>query len=260
MYGGLGDHLFATPVARLAKETGLYQEVWVSNQSEFRHPDYKRLVWEMNPYIDGFTDEKGLFDYIDILEEFKKKPGINLIDALLMRYGIDDGQFFHEPELYFKPKIRDDLQNAVIYDPNYVSNVGLVSSGSVEAFFKKHQIKVDYQLKVRGQTNFPIGSHQDILETPSIEDYCSVIVSCKAFYCLTSGGATLAAALGKPCTAFYGYGQGQIFHHSKRHTYQYAGSLNSDFKRFKDNLSQSTKKKLPFLHSLLRKLFGPRYP
>ncbi|TAF33116.1 MAG: hypothetical protein EAZ57_06930 [Cytophagales bacterium] len=256
MYGGLGDHLFVTPVPRLAKELGFYDQVFISNKSDFRHPDYKRLVWEMNPYIDGFTDEDGSFPYIDVMPYFEKDSRINILDAVLMNYHLFDGNYWHEPELYFKPKIREDLKDKVIYDPNYVSNVGMVSGQTIEKFFKKNHVTVDFQLKVRGNTNFPIGNALQTLETPTIEDYCSAIVSCKAFYCLTSGGATLASALEKPSTCFYAYGQGKIFHHSKWHVYQYAGSRASDFNLFRDRTSLAVKSKLPFVHNLLKKLLG----
>jgi ADP-heptose:LPS heptosyltransferase len=53
-----------------------------------------------------------------------------------------------------------------------------------------------------------------MLDTPTLHDYCDVIHSCKHFVAMTSGGATLAAALGKGCTALFGQGQATMFHHS----------------------------------------------
>ena len=56
--GGLGDHLFYSHLPRIAKQTKAFDKVYISNHSFFRHPDYKNLVWELNPFIDGFTNNK----------------------------------------------------------------------------------------------------------------------------------------------------------------------------------------------------------
>ena len=58
------------------------------------------------------------------------------------------------------------------------------------------------------------------LETPTFENYASVIASCRQFVCLASGGATLAAALAKPSLVLHGADQKPMFHHSKHHRYQ----------------------------------------
>src|SRR5271170_4999924 len=93
-YGGLGDHLFLSPIPRIAKEQGKYEKVLVSNKSIFRHSDYKKLVWEMNPYVDGFTDEDGT-DVEDV--KMEGEENLNLLDKLMFGFGLDDGKRFHEP-------------------------------------------------------------------------------------------------------------------------------------------------------------------
>ena len=49
-HGGLGDHLFYSHIPRIAKESGKYNKVFISNQSDFRNKDYKKLVWEFNKF------------------------------------------------------------------------------------------------------------------------------------------------------------------------------------------------------------------
>ena len=56
-YPGLGDHLFHSHIPRIAKETGKYDAVYISSKSLFRHPDTKYIVWDLNPFVDGFIDE-----------------------------------------------------------------------------------------------------------------------------------------------------------------------------------------------------------
>ena len=76
----------------------------------------------------------------------------------------------------------------------------------------------DFMLQPRSKS-LPARHFGTIIETKNLEHYCSVIVSAKQFICLTSGGATLAAALGVPSMALWGNGQCTMFHHSPMHTY-----------------------------------------
>ena len=118
-HGGLGDHLFYSYIPRIAKETEVCKNVFISNFSEFRHPDYKRFVWEKNPCTDGSMDEEGVEKDISLEE----RPDRNILDMIMLRLSLDDGQRFHEPELYFTPKYKKELENKSVYDTNYVSLV-----------------------------------------------------------------------------------------------------------------------------------------
>ena len=64
----------------------------------------------------------------------------------MLGYGLDDGKRFHEPELYYKPKFREEY-NKVIYDPNWVSNVGELSSDIIMDYFNSNNIKLDAVMK-----------------------------------------------------------------------------------------------------------------
>jgi len=212
-YGGLGDHLYWSHVPRIAKELGV-KKVYISNSSEYRNPIYKKLFWECNPYVNGFVNEKGYYPIFSTVEK-----GTNILDRVMLELGLDDGKRFHDPEIYFQPKIRPDLQDKVIYDPNYVSNAGDTIKGkSIKNYFKKNKIKIDFQMKLRDK-NVPVASIKKTLEAKDIEDFISIIASCKEVYCLASGTATLASALGKKTTVFYAKNLNPIFLHSKKHRY-----------------------------------------
>ena len=43
--GGLGDHLFYSHLPRIAKQTYAFDVVLISNKSQFRNQDYKKLIW-----------------------------------------------------------------------------------------------------------------------------------------------------------------------------------------------------------------------
>jgi hypothetical protein len=211
-YGGLGDHLFYSHLPRIAKETGAADRVYISNLSEYRSADYKELVWAMNPYVDGFVDEDAPYPEFDQVE-----PGTNLLDRIMLERGLDDGLRHHEPEVYYRPTLLPDYVSAYVYDPNYVSYVGNASAEKI-TYQLRRDLRHVIQLQPR-EKSLPLTSHPPLLTTQSFWHYCDIICSCKRFYCLTSGGATLAAALHRPATVFHGAGQNTMFHHSHLHRY-----------------------------------------
>ena len=244
--GGLGDHLFYSHIPRIAKQTKSFDKVLISNLSIFRHPDNKRLIWEMNPYIDGFTMEKGIYH---AGENYQQLADGNLLDRNMLLYGLDDGKRFHEPELYFRPEIRPELKNTVLFDPNYISYTGDIAYGStIQHWFEQNQIQIDAQMQVRGKRNLAI-SCSKLIQSKNLEDFCSILISSKHIYCFTTGTATLAAALNKPVTVLYGTGHLAIYRHSKLHDYIL---LDSDY-TFIDKLKKAI---IALLGGIFR--FGPK--
>jgi hypothetical protein len=43
----------------LAKEIGGCERVLVSTRSKFNNPEYRKYIWEDNPFVDGFADAPG---------------------------------------------------------------------------------------------------------------------------------------------------------------------------------------------------------
>lgn len=218
--GGLGDHLFFSHLPRIAKETGAYDEVLFSNQSICRHPDTLMLVWEQNTWLDGFTDLAGEYHFPERVTD-----GENLLDAIMLAYGLDDGKRFHEPEVYYTPKVNSSLKESIVYDPNFISYTGNLKSGkNIEACFAASGITVDYQMCRLGNRALELTNAKQEIATANLFELCDLLASCKRMYCLTTGTATLAAALGIPVTVFYGEGHEPLYRHSRLHTYQYLGS------------------------------------
>jgi hypothetical protein len=144
--------------------------------------------------------------------------GMNLLDKVMLLLGIDDGARFHEPEIYYSPKFKKEYHKN-IYDPNFVSYVGDVGRKKVNLYMYSRMQFRRFQMKIRSEKALRLYCNQRFIETPTLREFCDLIYSSKSFYCLTSGSATLAAALNKPAVAFYGKGQNRMFHHSKLHTY-----------------------------------------
>jgi hypothetical protein len=236
-YAGLGDNLFLSHIPRIAKESGHFDKVFVSNHSVFRDAACRMLVWESNRHVDGFIDEPGF----ELLPPHTRDPGqnkvfellfklglenrithpqknCNLLDQFMLGMGLDDGLRFHEPEVHLEIPRMSEYENLVVYDPNYITNVGALTPRQVEAYFDQKGITVQAQMAVRN--NFVgLARTTASITTKSLVEFCSVIVSCKDLYCLTTGTATLAAALKKPCTVLYGDGVNPLYHHSQLHRY-----------------------------------------
>ena len=221
-WGALGDHLCYSPIPRVAKETFGYDKVYISNFSDYINPNTKRLVWELNPFVDGFVDvDKPHPTFSEVPD------GWNILDAVVQFCGLpDDGIRFREPEIYYKPKILPKYSNAVIFEPNHGNQRGIPLRQNVDAYFKTLPVPITHQMiELRGTRNYD--KSMKIVGMPhfkahDLEHFCDIIFSCKAFYCFTSGVLSLAAALGKPAVVMYrdqSDGILPMFHHSKLHTY-----------------------------------------
>ena len=217
--GGLGDHLFYSHLPRIAKQYGGFNQVFISNDSIFRNPDTKKLVWELNPYLDGFTNDPGFFYFSENIQD-----GENLLDHLMLAYGLDNHKRNHEPEIYYKPLLVESLIDKTIYDPNYISYTGDIKyPTTIQNWFDQNNITPNAQMKVLGGRSISINC-ANTLSTPDIFKFCDLLYSAKAIYCLSTGTGTLAAALQKPVTVLYGEGLQKAYRHSGLHSYISVGS------------------------------------
>lgn len=225
-YAGLGDHIFHSHLPRIAKQFGNYEKVLVSSLSESWNVDCMRLVWEMNPYVDGFVSKRGVTCDLKLIaqkiEEREKNENIefpNLLDEIMYVYGLDDGKVMHEPEIYYKPKFRTEF-NSVIFDPNFISYTGDLSTKDVSSFFRKKGVKFDAYMKIRTEKALHKENSKNIyISTNSLEEFCDLLFSCKEIHCFTTGTATLAPALGKKAFVYYGNGHSVAMRHSKLNEY-----------------------------------------
>ena len=214
--GGLGDHLLHSHIPRIAKEVYGFDNIYVSNHSKYRNEKYKRMIWELNPYVDGFCDEQIMFRKSESVS-----GGSNILDKIMLNYGLDDGNRWHEPEIYYKPKILRWITDKNIYDPNYVSNSRNATSKMIKNYLIDNDIQIDYTLTFKDKSlDDEIYSKRYV--TKNFEDFCGLIFSCSKLFCLVTGTATLAAAFGKRATVFYGNkgkSGAEKYLHSKLHNY-----------------------------------------
>ena len=217
--GGLGDHLFYSHLPRIAKETKAFDIVLISNKSQFRNLDYKKLIWELNPFVDGFTDESGIFHFSTYHTETQ-----NLLDTLMLLYGLDDNQRMHEPEVYYVPKLKVDIIGKIVFDPNYISYTGDIKSNKlIKDWFNKNNIIPDYQMYVLGKRYISIETLKQ-LSAVDIFDFCNILYSIDSIYCFTTGTATLSSALKIKANVFYAKGHDNGYRHSLLNNYIYLGT------------------------------------
>ena len=212
-YDGLGDHLFHSHIPEIAKKLG-YKKVFISNKNKYRNAEVENIVWRMNPFVDGFVNFSGL-----LVEDFEDvESNINLLDKIMLDYGLDDNIRFHEPKVYGDFNKRSCFNSLVVYDPNYISYVGKIDKNKIQNYLDKNHNGEDiYQMRLI-KKSVPIDDFKKFITTPRLIDYCELIISCKSFYCLSSGGATLALALGVVPNVFWGT-QKNMFKHSKNAIY-----------------------------------------
>jgi hypothetical protein len=216
LFGGLGDHLFHSHLPRVAKQQGGFDRVLISERSEYRDPEIRELVWDPNPFVDGYTDGDApvpLFRSV--------AGGMNILDRIMLERGLDDGIRFHEPEIYYTAKPTSATAGKRLYDPNCISYAGAISESRMRSFFRESGAP-QLQMRPRGRT-FPLAGVPVYDQPTTLREYCDLISSAEGFFCLQSGGATLAAALGVRATVFYGRRTLPMFRHSALHSYVFMG-------------------------------------
>ena len=220
-FGGLGDHLFLTPIPRLIKIKFPSAKVFLSARSKFRSWEIYKFVWENNPYLDGVICEN-----IDnnIFKKSKVKEGCKVMDNILNNLEIDFIPGEIKPEVYFIEKYLKNqtsvkFKNRVLIDMNYISYVGAFDRNCINRIIKLNLKENPVILNPRPwiKRKWP---NLEFLYTKSLCDYIMSIYSSKNLICLTSGSATLGLTLNKKVKAYYGYGQDQMFHHSQNQNIQ----------------------------------------
>lgn len=200
-YDGLGDNLVFSHIPRIAKESGRFDKVLISTLNKYKGNDYAKMVWETNPYVDGFTDAPGTYSSIQmnrIMDKWNNvQPSINLMDGIMILHNLDDGKRGHIPECYYVPKRIEYLSDAIVLDAGSKTiDLNMVDPDKLLAFLQQNDISPDYIIAPKSaakSVNIP-GIKE--IETSSIEEWADVMYSAKHYVCFNSGGYWLSGALG----------------------------------------------------------------
>ena len=215
-WDGLGDNLLWSPVPEMAKKSG-FSRVYFDESAGYRDPNIKKLVWESNPYLDGFyipkksnplelpparvIDPYDERQYPDQSMMFGHGGSFSIQDWGLRLLGFTGGG--HKAVIYnINLPVVQEVVGKTVLDPNFCTGDYCGDARSHESFKDKARQwvlmhKIDVQLHC---SKYNTAFFQGIGETLRCNDlmkYASIIKSCDKFICVLSGGHDLAIALGK---------------------------------------------------------------
>lgn len=193
-WGGLGDNLQFSTLPEVGSKLGY--EVYISNHNKYRNLDIKRLVWDINPFISGYTDERGnlndLFNPNPINKDFpildRWNDSLNIIQNI--EFQIFGNSYNENPLLYYRPNLIENLSDKILLDPNSVST-NFIFDSIIGSMNKEDLIILNQEMG--GYTN---------IKSSSIFEWVDIITSAKEFICQLSGGTVVMAAYNKPCTVY----------------------------------------------------------
>jgi hypothetical protein len=197
-WGGLGDNLQFTTLPRLYAERG--DEFYISSQNTYRNPEIYKFCWENNPYVKGIVSNSPNIGSCapDIVNGITD----NIVSAAEIRHGFaGEGRY---AEIYYEPNLLEDYQDKTIVD---LSAHTLLKNGVsefydadklfslVEETIPNNSLFVSFKtvnsLSLSGGFEF----ENNTLEIESIFQYADIIHSAKDYFCLYSGGNSMAAAI-----------------------------------------------------------------
>jgi tetratricopeptide (TPR) repeat protein len=200
-YDGLGDNLIFSHIPRLAKESGKFSKVLISNRNQYKGNNYPDLVWKLNPYVDGFTDLPGTYSSIKmnrILDKWSNiHDSLNLMDSIMLLHDLDDGKRGHKPECYYKPQNLPWLNDKTVFDPGAKTmKINAVNEDHLISIFNKNDMFPNYIIGSEISSNtMSISGAQELVPT-SIFNWADIMYSAKHYICFNSGGYWLSGALG----------------------------------------------------------------
>lgn len=177
-WGGLGDNLQFSTLPEVGNSLGV--KVFISNRNTYRNPDIKKLVWDTNPFIAGFTDAPGNLPPLNIVSN---NHIINWETTLFGTYKNI------RPKLYYAPIMLDEFKTETVIDPNAISRVA--------NFQKIVQDNPDAIIlnsdSYKGKKN---------IKTENIFQWVSIMYSARDVICQYSGSSVTMSALNKKCKVY----------------------------------------------------------
>ena len=209
-FGGLGDHLFLSPIPRLYKLKYPKSKVYLSYQSKFRSWEIYKLIWEDNPYLDGILD----CEIDKRITNFQiNKEKLSILEIILKSLSLDIPEEGIVPEIYgrhFSKPIIKNIDKYELIDMNYISYIGAIRKKDIRNILN---MNINKNSIIVNPQNWIIKEYPSIkiIRTKSLYQYASLINSAHKFFVLPSGGSHLALALNKKATVYYGYRFNKIF-------------------------------------------------
>jgi hypothetical protein len=204
-WGGLGDNLQFTTLPRLYHERG--EEFYISSHNQYRNEEIYEFCWKNNPYVKGIINQYPTIGAS--APDVQKGVTDNIVSAAEIRHGFSGSGRY--PEIYYEPNVIDEMADKILVDlsAHTLINNGLDKFYNVETLFDLVDTSVP-----RENVRFVTFKNVDIpylsggfdfeeqeIQIESIFHYADLIHSSKEYYCLYSGGNSMAAAIKNKCNS-----------------------------------------------------------
>lgn len=204
-WGGLGDNLQFSTLPEMYHSIGI--PFYVNKDNVCRNYEINKLVWESNPYFNGYTDDE---PNCGSVYTYSNENIDNLILYWERIHGFVPKNKY--PKIYYTPKKIDFLKNKIVLSLQFISgNFQYFSEETLHSKITKYVENRNIDLVLLKYNNVVssdkkeqsfIYLNSDYFEINNIFDLCDVINSCEYFITLQSGAAALASALNKKTTVF----------------------------------------------------------
>lgn len=233
---GLGDALVYSHIPEIAKTLYNYDKVYISSLVKYRNQEVKELVWDLNPFVDGFTDKETEFPQCinqRIHKEGWKIPNQNIFDTVMLKYGFDNKERFNSGKIYYSPIFIEEYKERDLFDPYFVTYTG--DKIRIDYLQKELDLNNTWQLEIDKEkisSKKPpsmISCETDkFFNVNSLKDYINKAFSCKKFYCMFAGMSLLMPAIGKQANVFHGldrFNDMEVWFCKKQNNYINVGQL-----------------------------------
>ena len=208
-WGGLGDNLAFSTLPELYHNKGF--EVYISKNNIVRNQEIHELVWGLNPYIKGISEDDNGIIAGSSMQEYWPHESQNeySMHRIEIAHGFSKTNFY--PKIYYTPQILEELKNDILIDLTGTSQVYEKNKyiEYIDYFIPLIKNKKDKSIKIIKLEKFNLSSlflevykyleekipDIEYLPINSLIHYCDVIKSCDTLITVNSGVNSLAAAI-----------------------------------------------------------------
>tara|TARA_B100000212_G_C27298629_1_gene500525 strand:+ start:297 stop:1031 length:735 start_codon:yes stop_codon:yes gene_type:complete len=197
-WGGLGDNLQYTTLPKLFSEKGI--DFFLSQSNTYRNSEIYDFCWAKNPYVKGTSNH--VANIGACAPDNPKGVADNVVSAAEMRHGFSG--FGRYPEIYYDAKTLSQYKDKTIVDlsahtllKNHVGE--FYDADKLFSLVEEHIPSDSLFVSLKNVNNLSLSGgfsfEENELEVENIFDYANIINSAKSYFCLYSGGNSMAAAV-----------------------------------------------------------------
>jgi hypothetical protein len=205
-WGGLGDNLQFSTLPELFSKYGY--DVYISIDNKVRNEEIFDLVWGLNPYIKGISNEESNAGQCRCIYWPPIEQNENFIHRIELSHGFERTNLF--PKIYYNPQIIQELNNDILIDLTGSTQVYKLHKyiEYIDYFTnlinnKNQKIKIITFEKIQPNPIFEYVYKYlkkkilniEYLKVHSLINYCDVIKSCDTIIIVNSGINSLASAI-----------------------------------------------------------------